>query len=1375
LKKKIILPEGKNIVAKDASVSPSRPINGVNINVSFSCSSGKTIAAKDFSYSQIDAALNPSEVKECGNATATVSVNGFTPLSKPLTATTTVFELQKEPVPQGSLKAIVKDSETMEALRGIKLTLYKIPRILASTEQSDDAGSFVFTKEPGEYFVKASDDLSHSFDTNNSEVVEIEAGKTKETVILMKKTLPSEVKSLKFKVIDSNDSSPIPRAEIYFSENELLNDTPLTTADDGKARYDNARQSKAYYARVKAAGFVTKFLRAFPSEPNDENYNIVRLEKASTVNSGNIRVFASDEENSAIEGADVQLTNTDFESIPIFDVTNSAGMADFDSESLPAGNYYAFADKREIDANGSEGPKHLNAGAVLDFNVMLVAGIASIKVKVVNDSGSPVSDANVLFYSSSSDVNYSFAKVSGTDGSTEIVGFKVNKHPKIIVSKPGFLPTTIVLYTLHRASAQSPIIVQATLYPVNYANDFMINFAFVSKPNSFEEYPPTQQKIYADKEAEYGMVFDLIVPQNQITQNNVKAHVRTDLDSILNEAAARIVLRQASAERAPIRSANYNRIDAFSDQNIVDNALLDAKQVNLSFGNLSAGTYRFYATVKVKRVPKGTVLELHYTAKSDSKALGDHLKSFKAGESFCKVNCPNFDYLFEIARVLEGQQGEFITANTLPASPADLNYDINYMLRYTVWNSSKNNITQDFDANFSTSDNALVFGNNALNSYSESIIPGIASQLVSGASIENTFLLRGVIKTTTTMRLNLNLGMRDDNAGVAFKISAGNLIISAPEMLIANTAPQDFTIIVAEENTGRPVSGALVQIKASAEALTFESFGAPLYTGSTDMTGQAGFRLVQAFGTNSKLYVSASAPGYNKTLTSIPFSSVFGNNDGFPCVKFEVMSKACSFDANKICLASGDSASGTFKIKTENCAEPVSIKVRGGFTARDGIPVELPLSMPDGNISKIELSENSESRTIQVSKNPKGILGQFPVLAEITGSLTNFKSNKELVVYINFPQFYKDCLAIGKTEFDLAAASVDSNIAENYCFLKHDDPIVPSVSIESELATAALQPKSQQDLGLISLKWRVRADVLEAGTFQATVSEPGSVKFNVNTGVAAGDFEGMTYTPEGLFYAYNSIEKPLTKIRFLSVYPTDISSKDSNKAFIKGTSINLEPKGLPAKTVNVPCTAAGCAWAYSKFETPCPVLNMAHCTLSYFDIPLTGELSNLELSKIAAFIRNPDNNSFLLFEVFGNVSRTITRFDYNNFAVYSGWRDGSIIQEMQLRSDLGALDFGIPFIRQITGNTGKTIVDVNYSIETDNNSVSTWIMGDSSQVKVFAVYNGVGGLYPIIGSGSNEREVMPFSIYNTGLQGEEYSILNVNDYIDEVKKRARSQ
>ena len=205
LKKKIsLIAKAKTIMVKDGSKTPAKDIVGQKITASFLCSAAKALPDKASFVSRIE--VSAEELNNCGTITATVNVQDFEPLTKVLDSSITVFELAKKTVSKGGLNVSVKSFETGARLPGIKLTLYYSSNTSAGDALTGLDGSYTFNQEPGDYYVKASDDANNSFDTNWSSKVAIEAGQTKDVTIYLFKTLPSEVKHLKIQVLDFNNN-----------------------------------------------------------------------------------------------------------------------------------------------------------------------------------------------------------------------------------------------------------------------------------------------------------------------------------------------------------------------------------------------------------------------------------------------------------------------------------------------------------------------------------------------------------------------------------------------------------------------------------------------------------------------------------------------------------------------------------------------------------------------------------------------------------------------------------------------------------------------------------------------------------------------------------------------------------------------------------------------------------------------------------------------------------------------------------------------------------------------------------------------------------------------------------------------------------------
>lgn len=1386
-KKPVTPPAGdKKIIVMDATPgSPKKRMQNKNINVVFECSSGRSLDERDTLNSEI--VISASDVALCGTITATVTVLEYTPLTLELADSTTYFDLVKESALKGKLSVIVKSQKTNAILPGIKLTAYNSNNSAKGNGRTGEDGSLSFELEAGSYYVHAVDDINGKYKNYRSPVASVAAQEDTSLEIFMEEIPPATQRFLRVKVLDSNNHAPIEGAKVYYSTDGILGSSPLSTVADGTVDYGGFDSNNIVYIRVTSTGYVSQFARALLKTAGDKNYQEIVLarQRDNPANFAKARVYVRDDLGSLVEGATAKLYNNAYPSMPLADETDGQGLADFQNEALPEGDYNAFAEKGfPIYASAWSDKRHIALGAVEDFNLTLVLGLANIAVKVVNETGGPIPDANVEFFESdTSEFNdlADYQAVTMGSGLTVPFGFKVNKKVKIKASKQGFMGSYRIVDGLYRTDVSRPITVTIGLYPTGYAGEFTMNLREELYPEGcLGELPAAQQKISANG-GKYGLVFDVIVPETQ-GQSNIKSHVRSDKDSVPNEASAIIKVWNAQPSFLfPMRFADLNLSDFYStDQNQVTDPAKAAKLVNLSLGSMSSSVQSFCTTFLVTKQRAGTELEIKYTSKSDEKSLPVFTKKLTVGQSFCRTNCPLFDYEFSACQAdatgcVSGQ--EIMEPNSINAFSAVYRQD--YLLSYNITNHSRQNITEDFNTVFSTLTGFINFGGSSAQSYSDSIIPARMAQFSDSASTGAISAPFKVVLKADNGRLNYELdalrarGLADTNGYVLFSINASDLSVETPNYLLANRPGQHFEVLVRDLNNGSRLQNADVTVKITDSRISDFEYSPNDITSLTDSGGFAYFTLTEGYDSTHYLSVRVARQGYDdKAVLNIPFSNSLGPAEEFACVSFGQISDPCSFDDSQMCLQSSGNTSGTFVVKTENCPEPVNVKLISGYSA-EGQDVSLAIS-PE---LEAVLSENDQSQLITVdsddaSRTPSGVLGQFPIYAELSSASIGTPVRKELAVLVNFPSTM-DCFAIGKTEYDLATQPEDSNIIENYCYVSNSDPMVPSLSTSAGSLLRTYVTGSAAEGDEVQFQWKVRADVLEKAKHKAASTGDGNRFFVVNTGIVNNaDFEGDTTTPDAGDdpSKIHQAVKNATSIRFLSYYPADDPSNtsvDSNLAFIKDDKIKLNLKGGGSSNITIPCSTSGCTWAAKVPNSACtPTGDLpGQCVLAYFDVALTGKP---EINTIEAFIRNPMNDSFVYFEVSGEVDWNSEETLYRNYTVYSEDREGAVIPGRDLEIRLGSLDFGISEIRALLPPefTG-TIADLNISIETTDPLVSAWIVGNSSSriLEVFAAYYGQKLTLPVDGS----KETIPFSLRNTGWTGEGYTLVNVSDYSTGVR------
>ncbi|MBI2530172.1 MAG: carboxypeptidase regulatory-like domain-containing protein [Candidatus Diapherotrites archaeon] len=740
-------------------------------------------------------------------------------------------------------------------------------------------------------------------------------------------------------------------------------------------------------------------------------------------NVGSAIISVSDESAEPVEGAEAHLYKTTSPGLDLGRKFTGSDGKTAEYENLGAGEYFATASNNT--GSGTSPEKDLILNQTIELPVALTLGESAIEVYVSDSEGTAIGGAQVNFYEES-DGRQIGSTTTDASGKAE-KSLRVDLNPYIVVSATGYLQYTTTSIALVKDNIAK---IYVTLYEnVDVENELDIEIAGV-----YDALVNGREVNQLASGRGYYFRFNVIVPNNA-AYGDVIAHLRTDLDSILNASSAdmKFWIKAISVSGASaIKSATFDPNDPYSNQNEVET---DAKQANISFGDLDAGVYELYAQAYIKSgLPDGTLIELHYSAKSDEFSTNSFTEQYHIGDPFC-TGC-TFAYAFS----LDGSSID-------PNATTELLQDIDYELGYEIYNAGDvdyNNVT----AGFSDSANALI-----LDPTSSSL-----GSIDSKATVSDSLSMEARAEVALTqLLLQLSPNAKDNNATANFKVLAKNpMVISAsPQYLYPRI--RNILKLAVSDGSGHAIEGALLKLSLDSD------FTGILASGDTAADGTKRFN-IDALEPDTIIYISAEKPNYIAEYAEVEVKDAYYPPAGadFSCLEIEDVDGT---DIGNDGLPDVNILKGwhsTFKINSLECSEDSSITLSS----------ELSLSSDASSCSNPSTSlsvdlQTTDSKTLCVLANK--YQGEYPVYVNAQfASSTESSRIAELTVYAYDTS---SCFWIDKTAFDVFN-NVDSGTISNKCYSYVEDSNYPYLISDTEAVAFPLttEPINEEILMLENFK-----------------------------------------------------------------------------------------------------------------------------------------------------------------------------------------------------------------------------------------------------------------------------------------------------------------
>lgn len=858
-------PGARTIKFADAG---GRKLSGIEISAEFSCSSGAALEQGIYTTSTGEITITPPA--GCGTLIVRVVAGGYRTNSYPVSESGTIG-LEAEENPGGRAVISVKDSETMELLNGIGVSVYDYSGMLAGQMYSD-WGETNFELLPGEYSATAEDEsLRYGAKTIT---FSIEAGGTIEETILLSRQIRAKVE---VKVRDAKSKAALEGAEVFL-RGEQGGAFEQTTVEGGKAEFALG-DADVYYVSAGMEGYVAsgeKEADIRNLSPGSVVKVDVDLEPCTPSKCGLVRVRVTDEDELPVENATVALfeAGTDFWARAYgrkgTDVNGTAGFS-----GVRDGNYYAIAQK--YPATGTSDAQEIRAAqAVNEIAIKMVIGRGILRIRAVDADNRPVPFADAEIRTETGEKLGTLALDANGAKSYEI---KADKRVYVVVSKEGYAKFTS---TAVQIMPGGTIEIVAKLEEAIIAAQPRVILAGV-----FENGKEVQR---LKAGGTYIVRLQIEVPDGE-DYTEMGLHVRTGESERVEKD--KIFINWVNAPNAAVlRGTTYTEPNGYgTDAASITNA--DAKWANITWqeDGIEPGIYNVEVEVKVRaETTPGYALPFFYRAWAVSageylrdpldERLGYAQETSSVGELYANTYAKNYyegvdescDEKFCYSeRVVDLKEGL-----NLVDVPYRLRVFDNYSLIFSITNNSG---TVHDNANFrvrntadgTTADKTLSIENYALRNADErefsSSAKGFEIEAIDAGYFTRNRAIRGemTIQGKAEKESNIQLAIVSENVQafsrlIPFSVYSGqDIAVEVKPDVLAAFADIELKVHVAYlggENDGFDLEDALVRVRRIAPDKS-ESAQAS----ETDKEGNAKFN-IPASSPGTRIIVEVEKPGF---------------------------------------------------------------------------------------------------------------------------------------------------------------------------------------------------------------------------------------------------------------------------------------------------------------------------------------------------------------------------------------------------------------------------------------------------------------------------------------------------------------------------------
>lgn len=518
---------------------------------------------------------------------------------------TRVVKLRKKEVPKGSVRFKLLDQEN-HMLTGENFTITLHRNADEFVKQSAGYAIVVFQSIPvGAYSVSLRDENNNYVPTNPNalKTVTVEKNKTIEKEIVFSKKVKG---TIKVNVIDKATGERIPNADVLLMDNSNTVLQEQSTDKNAETIVFKLFEEGNYRITAKKEGGINKGYFPKTVKALDLNSEVdLKLERVTEQNTGQTIVRVKDEEGKPVRdakvmfryeetGGVVQLTETEN-----YKLTDTNGKAEFMLDSIEE-KVYAYAVKYPASGGTKQQAKKIDPLNLNEFNVTLVIGESSLKLKTIDSSGDILAQSYFEIFDQQGN-SVTKGRVPLTSGETTY-NLKADKTVYLIFSKQGYLDYQSEEIELW---PDETIEITAMMRKKGEILEPTIEFK-----GAFENNEPTQT-LRAGKT--YNFKFALIYPHNK-ELDLAGFHFRTGNKAELEKDALYISRVNAPNSEFIEKGLTYRPSENASEEQAVSKS----KWVNVKWTNPKSGIYSVSMEARVKKaVYPNSVLSINYRAWSE--------------------------------------------------------------------------------------------------------------------------------------------------------------------------------------------------------------------------------------------------------------------------------------------------------------------------------------------------------------------------------------------------------------------------------------------------------------------------------------------------------------------------------------------------------------------------------------------------------------------------------------------------------------------------------------------------------------------------------------------------------------------------------------
>lgn len=1033
----------------------------VSILVKFSCSNNPASTPADITTSQ--ATINVSAPGDCGRITARVVVSGYR--DKTAELFNSVTEMRLTPIPQqiqqGSIGIAIKGNDNA-GIAAAQVRLYSVPATgtaqLENQGLTDSSGTFVFGNlNPGRYYVTAT---KQGFTLGQTPQQQLNAGQT----LNLSLTLATSNNNKKFHVkVQNSGGIAIPQAVVNaFIENAqeqfILFSTAFTDANGLYTELVGDLNNSSSALVISHPNYVTEIVDPATLVAATDTTPLVVVLDAVTLgnnglptNAGNATVQVKNEVNFPIQSASAKLFVDDVNGLLVNTInTDASGNALF--RNLPSGPYQARATKGNL--SGISTIQGVANAQNKNFPVTLQTNQGGIEVIVADALTLAVlADVNVQFFAVGN-ANPIVTKTTDAQGRAS-ASFDANKVVYAVVSKPGY-------YTL--TTTYAPIIpgnvftFPVALQPVGSVQGMSLELMRIWNIST-----PLTLAQSLQPGTSYLVEYRLTVPTG--STNPVRAHMRVGSEALNAPENTSSALDEIEIDDVttlygvPELSPNFQPSpqDPFVTLPPFQNG--SAKVANVNFGNIPSGSqYQYFKWITIKPTAvNGQDVHFRFQAKDNSALITPlNLKTYTVGQALPQNL---YGFSFYLKRVGTNSSIQLPENGSTPI----INQNI-YQLDYTLTNLSTAtyNASSNVQLQFSQNVSVLQLGGTSPPLSTTSIQIPIASftpgQIVNGtvylqANIPNNGSLSS--GTITAELLNVNGSLSQRRRTLGFNVAAAaTLNVNVSPSSLTPGIMENLGVGIASAATSNPVQGIITLTLTDPTNPSVNTLVAntPLLSNPNGLTVIP----VGPFTSGQSIQVNVTAPDHVPFNTNIPIGIPLSGAQQFGCV---------TVNNNPLSLSQG--SGGQFSITTQNCAEPVNIRLRGTTSTNVN-------TIPGFGVLPSALNASGGIQSISV-QSPSSVLGQFPVYVDAKfASQSAFVEIAEVKVLVQ--GLSNNCFALSSTgnglyEYTLAGTGSNPLTANgtinNNCHIYVKDPSLPQFQLSNE-PTLLVQSSTQNNAFLFT-------------------------------------------------------------------------------------------------------------------------------------------------------------------------------------------------------------------------------------------------------------------------------------------------------------------